>query len=81
MTVTVALRENQSTDLTWGQIDGNFSALASAVNSVITQSGTSLNRPVPSYIGQPYFDTTLGFQINAKQLSPIIWVAASGVSV
>ena len=81
MTITVALRANQTTDLTWGQVDGNFTALAAAVNSAISQSGTTLQRPVPTYIGQSYFDTTLGFQINCKQLSPVIWVAASGVSV
>ena len=33
MTVTMALRQNQSTDLSWDQVDSNFSQLAEFVNS------------------------------------------------
>lgn len=43
-------------------------------------SGPTSNRPaVPSFIGQPYFDTTLGFMVWVKQISPAIWVDAAGV--
>ena len=44
-------------------------------------SGPTTNRPLPSFVGQFYFDTTLGFGVWAKQLSPTIWVDAAGVSV
>lgn len=45
-------------------------------------SGPSVSRPTPGFIGQPYFDTTLGLPITAKQISPtVVWVAASGVAV
>jgi hypothetical protein len=44
-------------------------------------SGPTVSRPAPSFIGQPYFDTTLGFMVWAKQLSSAIWVDAAGVQV
>jgi len=44
-------------------------------------SGTTANRPLPVYVGQPYFDTTLGFMVWAKQLLPTVWVDAAGVQV
>ena len=50
-------------------------------NAVTQSSGTTAQRPSASYIGQPYFDTTLGYQINAKSLAPTVWVNATGVQV
>lgn len=45
-------------------------------------SGPTANRPnPPSYISQPYLDTTLGFMVWCKQISPVIWINAAGVSV
>lgn len=44
-------------------------------------SGPTASRPVPSFVGQPYFDTTLGFMVWTKQISPAIWVNAAGVAV
>lgn len=44
-------------------------------------SGPTSSRPAPTFVGQPFFDTTLGFMVWAKQILPAIWVAASGVSV
>lgn len=45
-------------------------------------SGITANRPtVGLYVGMPFFDTTLGKQINVKQVSPAIWVDGSGVTV
>jgi hypothetical protein len=46
-----------------------------------TTSGTTSARPLPAFIGQPYFDTTIGFMVWAKQLLPTIWVDAAGVQV
>jgi len=46
-----------------------------------TTSGSTLSRPVPTFIGQPYFDTTLGFMVWCSQILPSIWVDAAGVAV
>lgn len=52
----------------------------------IGQSGTTTNRPVtsankPLYVGQPYFDTSLGKPIWVKSLNPTVWSDATGASV
>lgn len=49
-------------------------------------SGSTANRPLdssqnPLYVGQPYFDTTLGYAIWVKSRNPTVWVNASGASV
>ena len=45
-------------------------------------SGPTANRPFPpGFVGQPYFDTTLGFMVWCKQTLPTIWVDAAGVQV
>lgn len=44
-------------------------------------SGPTANRPVPTFVGQPFFDTTLGFMVWAKQILAPVWVTASGVVV
>jgi hypothetical protein len=82
MTVTVSLRANQSSSLSWAQGDANFSNLANAVNAVLPPSGgTTAARPALPVLYQPYFDTTLGLPIWCTQVSPAIWVTASGVPV
>jgi hypothetical protein len=47
------------------------------------QGGTTAQRPASPQLYQDYFDTTLGFKICAKQISPsVIWVnIATGVAV
>lgn len=42
-------------------------------------SGPTTSRPVPVFVGQGYFDTTLGYMMWAKQLLPTIWVNAAGI--
>jgi hypothetical protein len=44
-------------------------------------SGTTTQRLslVPGFVGQPFFDTTLGYMMWVKQIFPIIWVNAAGV--
>ncbi|MED1863204.1 hypothetical protein P4V41_07030 [Fictibacillus nanhaiensis] len=44
-------------------------------------SGVTASRPVPSYVGQMYFDTTLGKPVYAKVLSPATWVDSAGATV
>lgn len=52
----------------------------------IGSSGTTANRPMasslnPLYIGQMYFDTTLGKPVFVLSLNPTVWVDASGAVV
>lgn len=86
--VTVTLRANSSSALSWSQVDGNFSSLATQVNlntaaiaaGTGPQGGATSARPVPPVLYQTYFDTTLGVPVFCKQVSPPIWVNAAGVS-
>lgn len=45
------------------------------------QFGTTLNRPVPLYTGQFYFDTSLGFPVWSLSTSTTGWVDAAGANV
>lgn len=52
----------------------------------VGQSGTTSARPVdssriPLYIGQTYFDTTVGKPIWVKSRNPTVWCDATGASV
>jgi len=45
-------------------------------------SGPTTSRPSPpGFVGQLFFDTTLGYPVYAKQISPAVWVDAAGVTV
>lgn len=44
-------------------------------------SGFSSNRPAPLFVGQSYFDTTLGKPLWCKTLDPVVWVDATGTAV
>jgi hypothetical protein len=79
MTISLSLRQNQSTDLTWAQVDGNFIALAGAIG---VNGGSTAQRPVSPLLYQSYFDTTLGIPIVCSQITPsVIWVNFAGVPV
>ena len=58
----------------------NGKADANTVNEM-RLSGVTASRPVPSYVGQMYFDTTLGKPIYAKVISPATWVDSAGTTV
>lgn len=89
MTVSVTLRSSQSNPLSWIQIDGNWTALAAAVNANAAaiaairsaSAGPTVNRPIPTLLGQIYFDTTLGQPVWCSIISPATWVNSAGVSV
>lgn len=51
--------------------------------SPVGQFGTTTTRPTTNlFIGQPYFDTTLGYMVWIKQVSPsVIWVNGAGTAV
>lgn len=44
-------------------------------------SGPTISRPTPSFVGQGFFDTTLGYMVWVKQILPIVWVNAAGFPV
>lgn len=82
-------RQLAGTDTTTGVVTGQTAdiPLASLAAFILGGGGTSVlsgpsaNRPVPSFVAQPYFDTTLGFMVWASNLSPVVWVDSAGVSV
>lgn len=46
-------------------------------------SGATANRPIdsttnPLYLGQAYFDTTLGYMVYVKSRNPTVWVDGGG---
>jgi hypothetical protein len=51
----------------------------------MTLSGPTTSRPTSTlpgrWIGMPYFDTDLGYQINLRSVNPDVWVDANGVLV
>lgn len=54
--------------------------------NAVRESGPSANRPTDGlWIGRPYFDTTLGYEINVKSVpprpAPAVWVNGDGVVV
>lgn len=79
-------RTLQGTDNVTGVVSGQtadipLAALAAFIGSNLPTFGPTSARPIPSFIGQQYFDTDLGFVVWVKQLSPAVWVTASGVGV
>jgi len=80
-------RSLAGTDTCTGVVTGQtadipLSALAAFIlggNGVLSGTTTFRLTLVPSFIGQPFFDTTLGFMVWAKQTTPAIWVDAAGV--
>ena len=80
---TLANTDNVTGVVTGNTADIPLSTLAAFILGSIssTGSGSTSNRPVPSFVGQAYFDTTLGFMVWTKQISPAIWVDAAGVAV
>lgn len=63
-----------------------FQSVQSLLNTVIVngtgvQSGPTSARPIPTIVGQTYFDTTLGEPIWCKITTGPVWVNAAGVSV
>lgn len=74
------------TDTCTGVVTGQtadipLSALALFIGSNVPANGPTGSRPVPSFIGEQYFDTTLGYVVWVKQISPAIWVNAAGISL
>lgn len=74
------------TDTVTGVVSGQtadipLAVLAAFSNAGVPSSGTTSGRPIPTFIGQPYFDTTLGFMVWCSQIIPALWVDSAGVVV
>jgi hypothetical protein len=52
---------------------------------IVTRSGPTASRPTSSvdgrWIGMPYFDTDLGYEINLQSINPDVWVKWDGTAV
>ena len=58
-----------------------FSAAQKILQS-IGNSGTTSHRPTHNlYVGQQYFDTSLGYPVWVKSIDPIVWVQYDGTVV
>lgn len=51
----------------------------------LTRSGPTASRPTSTvegrYVGMDFFDTTLGYKITLKSVSPDVWVDGTGTPV
>ncbi len=45
------------------------------------QYGATAQRPTDVWIGRRYFDTTLGYPIYVKTVTPLVWVNGAGATV
>lgn len=65
-----------------GDFISNLLTAGTAANFAQINSGSTGQRPIPTKIGQPYYDTTLGYSINCHQITPtVIWHNGQGASV
>lgn len=78
-------RSLQPADTVTGVVSGTtadipLGLLQQFVFSGAASSGPTANRPAGSFIGQGYFDTTLGFMVWISSLGPTQWVNAAGAT-
>lgn len=61
----------------------NWTTQAYRVLVANTRSGTTAQRPTENlYIGMPYYDTTLGYEIHIHQVTPtVVWHNGAGAAV
>lgn len=62
-----------------------FSRIGGASNA-LRESGPTANRPTEGlWIGRPYFDTTLGYDVHVNAVpakpAPAVWVNSAGAPV
>lgn len=58
--------------------DAWFQSLYDTVR-VLGNHGTTVQRPTANlYVGQDYFDSTLGYKVTIKSLNPTVWVNGAG---
>lgn len=69
------------------QLHPHFTAWLSSLQNAVSPlgaNGPTTARPVntaahPLYIGQDFFDTTLGLKVTVASLQPTVWVNGAGV--
>jgi hypothetical protein len=80
---TLAGTDNCTGVVTGQTADIPLSVLAAFITGggSATSFGTTIQRlaVIPAFVGQPFFDTTLGYMMWVKQILPVIWVNATGV--
>lgn len=80
--VNGALPVNENMMATWTKVWANWFSSATHILNAVSTSGVTADRPTMNvYVGQMYFDTTLGLPIWAKTLgASIAWVKADGTA-
>ena len=71
-----------------GELTAAWQAFMESINywlQPVGAVGPTANRPTdnsrrPLYIGQGYFDTTLGFPVYVKSRNPTVWVDGGGTT-
>lgn len=76
---TLAPTDTVTGVVTGATADIPLNILFAFISEGFPTSGPTTSRPVPVFVGQGYFDTTLGYMMWAKQLLPTIWVNAAGI--
>ena len=61
----------------------NWVAAVHRTVAPLGSNGPTAARPVgtgaiPLYVGQDFFDTTLGYKVTIKSLNPTVWVNGAG---
>jgi hypothetical protein len=87
MSINAIPTDNQIVDKS-GRLMSSWQAFLESINlwlGPVGNSGTTANRPKassrhPLYVGQGYFDVTLGFPVYVKSLNPTVWVDGSGTT-
>lgn len=68
--------------LTWPLSSAWAAYFQGVFAAAFAQGGTTAQRPAAPVLYQPYFDTTLGYMIHCKQVTPsVVWVNGAGTTV
>lgn len=79
LTVTRAQEGTIAQNWNIGDFIVNLMTAGTAQNFLQVNSGSTSNRPVPTAIGQFYYDTTLGYPVYCNQITPsIVWHNSQG---
>ena len=82
MTITRAQENTIAHNWYVGDFVANLFTAGSANQFAQVNSGSTSNRPIPTKIGQFYYDTTLGYPIYCNQITPsVVWHNSQGSPV
>jgi hypothetical protein len=75
-------QKGEDTSATWrAWFESLYAWVAPLGNNGATSARPVSSAAVPLYIGQNYFDATLGKPVWIKSLNPTVWVDATGAPV